>query len=436
MELLKPCISFVLEMPITLWFFHRFSFSGQVSLFRRFLGCSLLLCLLPLYLIRAEIPFGFFLRFPYRGLVYFLALSIAQDMKWDMRLHLSLCELFLMVNAQMFFGFARVMGIESLFASFFPSAEASALALASAETLFMLIIHVLFLSIVPVERFRGISQMQFTAYMMCILSGIFIRTSMVDFYESGNHPESELELFGALLTVSLFACIAIIECYYYLGMDAMQLRQTIKASEYEVAALRLKEQNEKNVRKIYHDMKNHFIALDGMLRENRMEEMHTYLSTLQEQLQWERPIIETGNPILNQLLSEKMGQAAAKQIPLTVELDYSSCAFVKSVDTVVLFGNALDNAIEAASQVEPARRFLRIKGSSSAGRFFCVISNPYQSPLHFINGLPVTSKEDVLLHGYGLSNIRRVLNQYSGEMRVSETEGNVFSLYMSFPIND
>ena len=57
--------------------------------------------------------------------------------------------------------------------------------------------------------------------------------------------------------------------------------------------------------------------------------------------------------------------------------------------------------------------------------------NPYSGELTFERGLPVTSKEDKLYHGFGMKSIRHVVDKYEGEMKIKSTDG-IFEIDMAF----
>lgn len=257
---------------------------------------------------------------------------------------------------------------------------------------------------------------------------------MLNIYTAGTAPAGNLNVVSIFFSSALYICIVMIERYYYLEMDAIQVNQMMKSSRYELEALNLKVENEQRIRSIYHDMKNHYIAIDALLESGRIDEARNYMSTLSNAAQSQKTSVGTGNPILDQLLSEKLLAAQKEDIPFKIDLDYSLCGFISNVDTVIIFANILDNAIEAASRVDKDRRFIRIKGGCSAGCFLCVVSNSCTGELRFIYGLPATTKKDALNHGYGIKNIQKALSSYNGELNVSADEPGIFSLYITIPL--
>ena len=216
-------------------------------------------------------------------------------------------------------------------------------------------------------------------------------------------------------------------------MDAVQLNQLMKSSQYELEALNLKVANDQQIRSIHHDMKNHYAALDALLEDGNVAGARDYLRALGRELQPPKVPVGTGNLLLDQLLCEKMALAEKAETSFTVDLDYRQCGFISNVDTVTIFANILDNSLEASSKAAPGDRFIRIKGGRKAGCFLCVVSNSCTGSLRFVHGIPVTTKKDALSHGYGIRNVQKALAKYCGELNVSAEEG-LFSLYLTIPL--
>ena len=109
--------------------------------------------------------------------------------------------------------------------------------------------------------------------------------------------------------------------------------------------------------------------------------------------------------------------------------------FIKEVDLYSLFGNIIDNAIEAVSKLEDET--LRCIGINihTIGNFISIkVDNYYMGDIQFSKeGKPITSKENKDYHGYGISSIQAIVEKYNGSMSI-KTEGNIFILNILFPI--
>lgn len=86
----------------------------------------------------------------------------------------------------------------------------------------------------------------------------------------------------------------------------------------------------------------------------------------------------------------------------------------------IILQNLLQNALEACRKVSEGERFIVLTGKRK-GRFFLIeVKNSFVGEVIFgQDGLPVTTeKEDALMHGIGLSNVRREAEKYMGELEV------------------
>ncbi|MCR4871754.1 MAG: ATP-binding protein, partial [Atopobiaceae bacterium] len=97
------------------------------------------------------------------------------------------------------------------------------------------------------------------------------------------------------------------------------------------------------------------------------------------------------------------------------------------------FGNALDNAIEAAEQIpNPDERmiFLRVERQGAFARIY--VENTCLGTVELVAGMPQTSKDDERFHGFGLKSIRMIVDRLGGNMVITPHEG-VFSLSILLP---
>ena len=143
----------------------------------------------------------------------------------------------------------------------------------------------------------------------------------------------------------------------------------------------------------------------------------------------------TGSEALNILLTEKSALCKRENILLTVFANGEAISFMKPADIYLLFGNALDNAIEALHGAgEGTERTIDLSVTKKGG--FAVISIENASPREvvFENGMPVTSKAEKEFHGFGTKSIKYIVEKYGGNLVISCEEG-VFAVRCLIPIN-
>ena len=185
--------------------------------------------------------------------------------------------------------------------------------------------------------------------------------------------------------------------------------------------------------RLAHDLKHQIAALRSQMDPERksqdFEELEAAVGRYGSQQ-------HTGNPILDVVMSTKERICSEEGITLTMVADGSLLEGMSPMDVSTLFGNALDNAIEALRKVkEPDRRLIKV-ALYARGQFVVIrIENYFVSPLNWKgNGELATTKTrtDDGLHGYGVKSIRHIVHRYQGEMTL-RTEHHWFSLCVLLP---
>jgi|GEM_PF-524691 len=172
----------------------------------------------------------------------------------------------------------------------------------------------------------------------------------------------------------------------------------------------------------FHDLKNQLLVLEngkGSLDPNSVEELKKELDTYQS-------FYHTGNDTLDILLTQKALLAQSKGIRISYIVEGKAFSFLSENDLVSLFGNLLDNAIEATSKEKEENRLVKLWAVKRNGLVMVKEENPASLPLSFKDGLPVSTKEDPLFHGYGMKSLSYLVGKYHGEMNVKQEDGWFF----------
>ena len=145
--------------------------------------------------------------------------------------------------------------------------------------------------------------------------------------------------------------------------------------------------------------------------------------------------MNTGNEVLDIILTEKSLICREKGIKMTCLADGSKLGFMRDGDLYALFGNIVDNAIEAASALEDSEKRCISLNVGTSGAFVSISENNYYSgSIRFSeDGLPLTDK-DTDYHGYGMLSIETVVKKYEGNLSVS-VKGDMFRLNVLIPIS-
>lgn len=165
-----------------------------------------------------------------------------------------------------------------------------------------------------------------------------------------------------------------------------------------------------------HDYINHMQCVSALIASNKNEEAVQYINKLSNSKTMTEKPYESGNNILDSILTEKA--EFAKECDIEICLDGLFTHDFDPVDLCVIFSNALDNAIEACGKIG-GHKVIDIKLNVQQGYQFISISNPTNEE----NDNLETTKDDKIHHGFGINNIRNAVNRHNGTIDINNGNG-------------
>ena len=134
------------------------------------------------------------------------------------------------------------------------------------------------------------------------------------------------------------------------------------------------------------------------------------------------------------ILTEKSLYCKDRGIQVSCVADGSQMDFINTIDLYALLGNALDNAMEAVEKFcEIEKRQIDVLIYRQQNFLVMNIINPIPEHLVYEEELPVTTKGDKKIHGFGLRSMQYIVRKYDGFLNISEEDG-CFSLKILMPI--
>lgn len=184
-----------------------------------------------------------------------------------------------------------------------------------------------------------------------------------------------------------------------------------------------------------HDFKNHLLCLSSLLDSGNTEQAIEYINEITVLSAINKNKFNTGNVIINALLNDKEEKVANKNISFEFSGIVPTTGISNS-DLCIIFSNAIDNAVEACLKSETDfNKVIKIESVFSQGYYFIKFKNPVFEQIKIKNSNQInTTKKDKKLHGYGLSNIIRVVRKYNGTTTAS-INNNVFLLDVELQLN-
>lgn len=180
----------------------------------------------------------------------------------------------------------------------------------------------------------------------------------------------------------------------------------------------------------WHDLKHQLTVIRAELDPQRRS---AYLDDLEACVAAYSATYETGNPVLDTILTTKAQYCLANEITFTCMADGSALGRIHPMDLATILGNALDNAIENVQLLaDPEQRVVRVT-ISRVGTFVALqFDNHFDGTLHYEGDQLRTRKTDASRHGLGLKSIRHTANKYGGEVMVTNAD-NWFKLSVLLP---
>ncbi len=199
--------------------------------------------------------------------------------------------------------------------------------------------------------------------------------------------------------------------------EEIALSQLEMKNEYYLKRL----EEEEKVKEIYHDLKNFFLVTGNSAIDK----------TISEKIKKYGSYYETGNVFLNIILADKICKAEELGITIECNVDFSKGSFMQPLEITTLFGNLLDNAIEACEKVDIEERYIIFK-SQYKGDFLSIV---IKNSMRYFDNTIKTTKNNKAFHGYGLINVKRVIQIYNGHLSIVAQDSE-FMISIIIPITD
>lgn len=182
--------------------------------------------------------------------------------------------------------------------------------------------------------------------------------------------------------------------------------------------------NENRIRKIRHDMKNHITALQSLCSEQKFNEVSVYLKHLSETVNVSTAKVYCNNVYLNTILNSKIEQHRHIHFNITV-LSFPSG--IDDIDFCIMITNLMDNAITELDTHPELNKNIALNIYTKGNFQFIVIQNPLSH-----NKTLITEKGDILNHGLGLSIVQDIVDKYNGQLLIHQDR--LFTVSIMFPI--
>lgn len=212
---------------------------------------------------------------------------------------------------------------------------------------------------------------------------------------------------------------------FYVFDNYTSSMEKIYKQEITIARLELEEKRYTQIEAVnqshsrfLHDIRHYMKIIGAFAAENKSSEIMEILPELQIRLSNAAMEIFCSNQLLNTILNEKKNESQKNEVDFKVIIEPDFCIEqIEKTDLIVIMGNLLENAIEAASKCEDGfvKAFLFTQND---GHFVVIkIINNYIGEIEVKEEKLITRKEEKEIHGFGVQNVRSVVDKYGGNFQ-------------------
>lgn len=244
-------------------------------------------------------------------------------------------------------------------------------------------------------------------------------------------PYTDSNIILTMTALCIFV-IAVLALYLYntqitmkhlelkVASDRLIFEKTAQQQYYETQL-----HNQEEVNRIKHDMKGHLNIIYGLLKEDKKDEVLSYLTNFHNYTNNHEQKLYSADPYLNAVVSNYASLFSDNNILFEFDIQIGKIEF-HNVEMCVILNNALQNALEASLKLDSNQRFVKLQGKIKQSHLLFRISNRFDGMLNIGNDLPLSTKEGTG-HGYGMSSIRNSAESVGGFIKF-EIEGDIFTL--------
>lgn len=246
-----------------------------------------------------------------------------------------------------------------------------------------------------------------------------------NFITSGTVNKAQACLSIVIVLMLNFICLYMynsLSSVYQIRMNETLLKQE---KNYYLNQCELMKESTEQLRAFRHDMKNQLFIIKEMYDKNLCDEASAQLEKYAEKIEIKKYYCNSENMVIDSIVNFKLRNADINGIVVETEISVPSKINIEVSDLVTILGNLLDNSLTALETVSENKK-LYLKVVYDRGRVIISVQNTYSTPVKYINGEIVSTKDDVENHGYGLKNIKKTVEKFDGYMDIDHSK-NTFS---------
>lgn len=201
--------------------------------------------------------------------------------------------------------------------------------------------------------------------------------------------------------------------------------------KYSKESMEIITRSNEELREFKHDLKNYLLPLQEAMETMPQSEMAKVWEKINQKIEDVQTLIQTGNSYVDSMINTKITLARSEKVDVKCTI-LSKMEGIDDLEFCSVFGNLMDNAIEAERKVTEKKEII-IFVEEKMGYLRLEIQNKIEKSVLNENSSLNTTKKDTSSHGIGHKSVKRTMQKVGGALKYYET-GDLFCAEAVFPI--
>ena len=267
--------------------------------------------------------------------------------------------------------------------------------------------------------------------LVCIC--IIFLANALELIFTGSQTQNIFYLLTFLSLIMIALTIITVSLIFKIQYNKILLNQLFRENQemlaLEKAQYQLLHDKNNELRAFRHDFNDHMLSLQTYVNKNETDKLYEYINKLSS-IHSDLKIYSTKNIIVDAILNQ-IGETLPSDVFYKVSGHFNESCFINDFELCTLFTNLLKNAVDAINKLDPgSSREIYVEIESVSNEIQIRVMNtskPYTD--EELNNL-TTTKKDRTNHGFGLANIRQIVDKHNGDLFITYENG-FFSIYIS-----
>lgn len=201
---------------------------------------------------------------------------------------------------------------------------------------------------------------------------------------------------------------------FYVNFNLSRKNFEIRSLQEELSEYQLLAEKYEGTKIMRHDFHKQLDVLKNLITEDNVQakEYMRQIQFSQRELDYTQ---YTDNKILNILFAQKVKECHKRGIEIHIHSKAPSMSFISDIDTVAIFSNMLDNAMEATAQSEKKEIYVELYTVNNTYSVVKIENYADKEPV-ILDGELRTQKKNSDVHGIGIKSINNALKKYKSEL--------------------